>query len=350
MHSSVKLNVSAAACVLGAWLAPAFAADPPVADSLGLFAKATPSVVLLTAYDVNGTPLRQGSGFFVDDAGTVVTADEIVGDAAIVEVRTADGGTHSALAMLAEDSAADLALLRVEASGITALPLAEDDTPATGTPVHVVGNGVQLKSALYSGVVSGVRTRPDGGPAQLEISNQLYPVTSGAPVLGNDGRVLGVAIFVADPAAQVNLAVSVASLRALLAHNRDGAPVRPLAALSEAMRTRVQQAAALRTQLLSECAPNDIVNIDRVLREILAVAAPITHDGDHLAAYKLYEGASYKLIYLLGDRCPSASKALSEAIAEAARDAAVADKAAVVRYAFDSLLGTPAEGKGDERL
>ena len=54
-------------------------------------------------------------------------------------------------------------------------------------------------------------------------------------------------------------------------------------------------------------------------------------------------GAAYKLLYLLADRCPSTSGALNDAVAASALDDNAAHKAAVVRYAFDAILGVPAD-------
>jgi len=325
--------------------APAAAQAPGEgsADGTGLFSRVSPSVMLLTSYDANGTPLRQGSAFVVEQAGTLVTCNDVVTDAAIVEVRAPDGSTHLASALVASDPASNLALLRMEGSTSPALPLAEGDPPGVGTAVHVVGNAVQLRNALFSGVVSGTRPAANGA-AVLEISNQLFPVTSGAPLLGTDGRVLGVAIFASDRAEESNIAASMPSVRALLEHAKD-APQRALGALSSDMRTRIEAASALRTKILAECTPTDVVNTDRVIRETLLVGTPLTGAADQLAAFRLYEGAAYKLLYLLGERCPSASDALSDAIADSARDESAARKAAVVRYAFDAILGIPAEGQ-----
>src|SRR5262245_57862739 len=108
------------------------------ADGTGLFSRVSPSVMLVTAYDANGTPLRQGSAFVVDQAGTLVTSNDVVTDAAIVEVRAPDG-THAASALVASDAASNLALLRMEGNAWPALSLAEGDPPGVGTAVHVVG-------------------------------------------------------------------------------------------------------------------------------------------------------------------------------------------------------------------
>jgi len=314
------------------------------ADSTGLFSRVSPSVVLLTAYDANGIPLRQGSAFVVDGAGTLATANDVVADAAIIEVRAADGSTHVAAALLASAPDSDLALLRMEGGAYPALPLAEGNAPAEGAAVHVIGNAVQLRNALFSGVVTGTRAG-SGGAVMLAISNQLYPVTSGAPLLGNDGRVLGVAIYDADRAQNVNRAAPVAALRTLLASAHEGTPLRTLGTLSGQMRSRLDGASALRARILSECTPSDIVNTDRVIHETLLIGMPLGDAGNAVGAFRLYEGAAYKLLYLLADRCPSTSGALNDAVAASALDDNAAHKAAVVRYAFDAILGVPADAQ-----
>jgi len=342
MNASKKLLCTcAAACAL--WTARTQGQTGDTAEvSTGLFARASPSVMLLTAYDANGTPLREGSGFVVDGAGTIATSADVVADAAIVEIKAPDASTHLASAVLASDRDADLALLRMEGGNYPPLVLSEGDPPAADTAVHVVGSAMQLKTALFSGVVIGTRAGT-GSAVMLEISNQLYPVTSGAPLLGNDGLVLGVAIFAAARAPDVNLAVPVKALRTLLDNSRKSHPLRALGTLTSAMRARVEDATALRSKILSECTPSDVVNTDRVIHDALAVGVPLGDAGNVLGAFRLYEGAAYKLLYLLADRCPSTSSALNDAVAASARDDNASHKAAVVRYAFDAILGVPGD-------
>jgi S1-C subfamily serine protease len=314
---------------------------------MGLFARASPSVMLLTVYDANGTPLREGTAFVVDDAGTLATSADVAADAAIVEVKAPDASVHVASAVLASDADADLALLRMEGGSYAPLRLAEGDPPAADTPVHVVGSAVQLHTALFSGVVLGMRAGT-GGALMIEISNQLYPVTSGAPLLDNDGLVLGVAVFAANRAQDVNLAAPVKALRAMLASSRNAAPLRALGTLTNDMRTRVEGATALRSKILSECTPSDVVNTDRVIHDTLAVGTPPGDGANALGPFRLYEGAAYKLLYLLADRCPSASSALSDAVAASARDDNPAHKVAVIRYAFDAILGVPTDANAPQ--
>lgn len=343
MNASAKLLcICVTACALWTARARGQVGELAEGNNTGLFARASPSVMLLTVYDANGTPLREGSGFVVDGAGTLATSADVVADAAIVEVKAPDGSTHSASAVLASDPTADLAVLRMAGGGsYLPLRLAEGDPPAADTPVHVVGSAVQLRTALFSGVVIG--TRGTGSAQMIEISNQLYPVTSGAPLLGNDGQVLGVAIFAATRVQNVNLAAPVKALRTLLANSRKAEQPRALGTLTNEMRARVAGATTLRSKILSECTPSDVVNTDRVIHDTLTIGVPLGDAGNALGAFRLYEGAAYKLLYLLADRCPSASDALNDAVVASASDDNAAHKAAVVRYAFDAILGVPAD-------
>src|SRR5262245_43003707 len=156
------------ACVAALALAASAAAQAPgegSADGTGLFSRASPSVMLLTSYDAHGTPLRQGSGFVVDSAGTLVTANAIVADAAIVEVKAPDGSSHAATAVLASDPESDVALLKMEGgSAYPALPIADGDPPDEGTAVHVVRTGVQLHNALFPAACSAAHPCPRPAP------------------------------------------------------------------------------------------------------------------------------------------------------------------------------------------
>lgn len=170
-----------------------------------------------------------GSGFFVDDQGTVVTNHHVIAAASWVVVVTPDGKRHEATGLLASDPARDVAVLRTEARGYPALRLADGESLRPGQSVVAVGSPLGLVGSVSTGVVSSPN-RVIQGIAFIQHTAPISPGNSGGPLLTLAGEVAGMnTMMAAGPGAQnVNFAVSAAEIRAVLEQGSAAAP-RPLA-------------------------------------------------------------------------------------------------------------------------
>src|SRR4051794_9990359 len=91
-------------------------------DARALYASASPGVVDITARGVSSSGTATGTGFVADDAGHIVTAAHVVDGASSVTVKFADGTTRRATPM-GQDDATDVAVLKIDPSGLTLHPL-----------------------------------------------------------------------------------------------------------------------------------------------------------------------------------------------------------------------------------
>ncbi len=101
-----------------------------------------------------------------------------------------------------------------------------------------------------------------------------------------------------------------------------------------------------REGLIRSC--SDVGMIDEVLAQAIAIGAPIFNAGSPLGCYRIYEGAAYKLLYLLGDDCPDASAVLRAGLARAEEESGHVQQAWMMRRIFDTLLGHPTRTGGGE--
>lgn len=208
-----------------------FAAAPAWAeDSAALVERVRPAVVTLLTEDLLGRPLASGTGFFVTEDGLLVTNDHVAARGPTVAVLH-DGTRRAVEGLLANDVDADLALLRVEGDGYTALPLGAPTPPAVRDPVVVIGSPKGREQTVTEGTISALR--PDGLPGDAEVARgpliqlnaDIAPGSSGSPVLTPAGYVIGVAQS-ADMFADTYFAVDVTALKALWARApTDGALV-----------------------------------------------------------------------------------------------------------------------------
>jgi serine protease Do len=139
----------------------------------------------------------QGSGFIVKSDGEIVTNAHVVGGSQL-EVRLWDGSSFPAT-LKARSSRRDLAVLRIEASGLTPVTLANSDELRVGELVIAVGNPLGFIGAVTTGIVHAVGRRPELGPMQwIQADVQLAPGNSGGPLADARGNVIGVNTMIAS--------------------------------------------------------------------------------------------------------------------------------------------------------
>jgi serine protease Do len=207
--ASLLSTFIAAACLCFVSLADE--ASPPSIKSLA--AKLRPSIVVITYAGRDGAQQGLGTGFVIDKSGLIATNLHVIGEARPISVQTADGKTLLLKSIHASDRALDLAILQVDATDLTPLPLA-DEKPAPGESIVVMGNPHGLKHSVVSGVVSGVREIDSRNMLQLAVP--VEPGNSGGPVVDLQGRVLGVVTMKSAVTENLGFAVAASDLQSLI--------------------------------------------------------------------------------------------------------------------------------------
>lgn len=162
--------------------------------------------------------LGTGSGFAIGD-GVIVTNRHVLEDATRVSLNTWDGGSMEA-SVLGADFTDDLALVRIDGELPSAGRLAAAD-PEPGSAVTVVGYPLGGQQTLMSGeVVDYARLDSLDGPRVVRLSAEIWPGSSGGPVLDERGEVVGV-VFAIERATDYALAVPVSHVREVLSEGPD---------------------------------------------------------------------------------------------------------------------------------
>lgn len=140
-----------------------------------------------------------GSGFVVDSEGHIVTAAHVVDDATSIKITFSDGTTRTAT-LTGKDDATDVAVLKVDPSGLALHPLTLGSSASldVGDAVAAVGSPFGYEESISTGIVSGVdRTieAPNGYTVAHAVQTDaaLNPGNSGGPILDSSGRVIGIA-------------------------------------------------------------------------------------------------------------------------------------------------------------
>jgi S1-C subfamily serine protease len=136
----------------------------------------------------------EGSGIVIDTNGNIVTNNHVVEGATTVSVKFKNGNTVTAK-VLGTDTAADLAVVSVDASavsGITPLTLGDSSAVTPGQLAVAIGNPYGLDQTVTVGVVSGLNRTIGNLTGMLQTDAALNPGNSGGPLLDANGAVIGI--------------------------------------------------------------------------------------------------------------------------------------------------------------
>ncbi|HEY7139435.1 MAG TPA: DegQ family serine endoprotease [Methylomirabilota bacterium] len=139
-----------------------------------------------------------GSGFIINGDGYVVSNNHVVDGASEIRVKLSDGREFPGK-VVGRDSKTDLALLKIEATGLPTIPMGDSEALQVGEPVMAIGNPFGLEQTVTTGIVSGTGRVIGGGPYDdfIQTDASINPGNSGGPLINARGQAIGInaAIF-----------------------------------------------------------------------------------------------------------------------------------------------------------
>lgn len=137
-----------------------------------------------------------GSGFIISTDGFVVTNNHVIEHARDIRVSLADGRTVAA-ELKGADPSTDIAVLKIDISGLKALSFADSELLQPGQIAIAIGNPLGLQHTVTAGVVSalGRTLRANNGRLIddiIQTDASLNPGNSGGPLVNSLGQVIGV--------------------------------------------------------------------------------------------------------------------------------------------------------------
>jgi putative serine protease PepD len=165
----------------------------------GLAARVLPSVVSIETTSADGG--ATGSGFVIDANGYLLTNNHVVAGSLTIKVLLNDGREFAAR-ILGRDESYDLAVLKIEASGLKALQFGDSEKVQVGDSVIAIGSPLGLSGTVTQGIISAKNRPVTAGDDEsdsatsfisaLQTDAAINPGNSGGPLVDATGAVIGV--------------------------------------------------------------------------------------------------------------------------------------------------------------
>ncbi len=190
------------------------------------FQQFLPPDFLVPQYRQKGVQKREvsaASGFFVSADGFIVTNKHVVEDRTAEYTVITNAGKRLPAKVLALDPVQDIAILKVEGTGFTYIALGDSDTLKVGQTAIAIGNALgEFQNTVSVGVISGLSrtilaSGVAGGPERLsqviQTDAAINPGNSGGPLLGLNGRAIGINTATAAGAENIGFALPINAVK-----------------------------------------------------------------------------------------------------------------------------------------
>jgi len=176
---------------------------PDLPDVADVVAAVKPSVVAIdveiTTTDVFGQPTNgrgAGSGWILSEDGYIVTNNHVVQDAETITVTLDDGRVFPG-EMVRTDPLTDLAVVKVAAENLPALPVGSSSDLSIGDWVVAIGNSLGMGTSATQGIVSALDVTLSSSSGQtilglIQTDAAINPGNSGGPLVNLAGEVVGI--------------------------------------------------------------------------------------------------------------------------------------------------------------
>lgn len=169
-----------------------------------------------------GTELREvggGSGFIISEGGLILTNKHVVADTKASYTVFLNDGRKFDATVLARDPIQDLAVVKINATGLPTVELGDSDELELGQTAIAIGNALgEFRNTVSVGVISGLSRKVtaggEGGFSEtiygvIQTDTAINPGNSGGPLLNLRGQVIGINTAIVSGAENIGFAIPI---------------------------------------------------------------------------------------------------------------------------------------------
>lgn len=202
-------------------------------------------------------PQNIGTGFIVTRDGMIVTNKHVVSETDAKYQVITSGDKRYPVTKVYRDPANDIAIIKIDASGLTPVEMGDSSKLIVGQTVFAIGTPLgEFRNTITNGIISGLgRGIQAGDPYAGYVENldnviqtdaAINPGNSGGPLVNSAGQVIGINVAVAQGGQNIGFAIPINVVKESLNNfNKTGQFIRPFLGVRYRM---VDQ----RTSILSE--------------------------------------------------------------------------------------------------
>lgn len=180
-----------------------------------------------------------GSGFIISSDGLILTSRHVVSDANSSYTVVLNDGTQYPATVVGLDPTNDIALIKINKTGLPTLPLGSSSNLVLGQTVIAIGNALgQYQNTVDKGIVSGLNrtvsaSDPSSGATEqlsgmVQTDASINSGNSGGPLLNIEGQAVGINTAVASDANSVGFAIPIdQAILDVTSYQKNGKIVKP---------------------------------------------------------------------------------------------------------------------------
>ena len=169
-------------------------------DDLGsysdVYEKVSPSVVAIIVDEIRAGSESSGSGVIMSEDGYIITNNHVVSGGDLFTVVLEDSTSHKAT-LVGTDEQTDLAVLKIDATGLTAAEFGDSDSVKVGDRAFAIGSpgGIEYQNSFTGGFISAINrdvTINDRVMTLIQTDTAINPGNSGGALINSAGQVIGI--------------------------------------------------------------------------------------------------------------------------------------------------------------
>ena len=179
-----------------------------------LIASKEKAVFQIETFTEFGLQEASGTGFFIDDEGTAITALHVLEEARFAFIIDNDGNKYPIEKIIGLNELSDMVKFKVNTKGTTTsfLTIAAK-TPAKGSDLFTISNPEGYPNAVSKGILSGILSTR--GIDVIQTTAPISHGSSGGPLMDGKGRVIGVLSYIEPEGQNLNFAYSIDCMKML---------------------------------------------------------------------------------------------------------------------------------------